>query len=203
MFIETGYTVLRKAVPPLFCRFVAEQYNMMLSNDMIPYDEKHGERGNLEYGVEQSYYAYALPVTEALLTMLLPTVAKEIGAELLPTYSYSRVYLKGAQLKRHTDRPNCEVSVTLAVAGQAARPWPIFLQSKDGQTVEVALEAGDMLIYAGPDMPHWREPFDGDWQLQVFLHYVRKNGLYADRVFDGRPRLGAPKILPGGPEASP
>lgn len=188
MFIETGYTVFREAVAPLLCRFITEEYNLMLANDMLSFDDKQ---------VEKAYYAYSLPQTEALLGMLLPTVAKETGTELLPTYSYSRLYLPGAWLKKHTDRPSCEVSATLALAQKTAKPWPIYLQSKDGQTVEVILNPGDMLIYAGMEMPHWRDPFEGEWQLQAFLHYVRKNGAHADRVFDTRPRLGAPKIIDG------
>jgi len=192
MFIETGYTVFRNAVPQLLCRYIAEEYNLMLNNGYLAYDDKQ---------VEKAYYAYALPQSEALLTMLLPTVAKETGTDLLPTYSYSRVYLPGAWLKKHTDRPACEVSATLALAQKTSKPWPIYVQSKDGQTVEVILEPGDMLIYAGMDMPHWRDPFEGDWQLQAFMHYVRKNGPYADRIFDTRDKLGAPKVIKGAQQA--
>jgi hypothetical protein len=192
MFIETGYTVFRNAISPLLCRFIAEEYNLMLNNGYLAYDDKQ---------VEKAYYAYALPQSEALLTMMLPTVAKETGTDLLPTYSYSRVYLTGAWLKKHTDRPACEVSATLALAQRTEKPWPIYLQSKDGQTVEVNLSPGDMLIYAGMDMPHWRDPFEGEWQLQAFLHYVRRNGQYADRVFDTRDKLGAPKVIKGAQEA--
>ena len=188
MFIETGYTVFRNAIPQLLCRFIAEEYNLMLANGYLALDDKQ---------VEKAYFAYGLPVTESLLGMLLPTVAKETGTELLPTYSYSRVYLPGAWLKKHTDRPSCEVSATVAIAQKTEKPWPIYLQSKDGQTVEVNLAPGDMLIYSGMDMPHWRDPFDGEWQIQAFLHYVRKNGLYTDRLYDTRPRLGAPKVIKG------
>ena len=188
MFIETGYTVFRNAVPPLLCRFIAEEYNLMLANGALALDDKQ---------VEKAYYAYALPATEALLGMLLPTVAKETGTELLPTYSYSRVYLPGAWLKKHTDRPACEVSATVALAQQTEKPWPLGIQSRDGQAVEVILNPGDMLIYSGMDMPHWRDPFEGEWQLQAFLHYVRKNGEHAGCVYDTRPRLGAPKVING------
>lgn len=192
MFIETGYTVFRSAISPLLCRFITEEFNLMLANGYLATDDKQ---------VEKAYFAYGLPATEALLTMLQPTVEKETGTELLPTYSYSRVYLPGAWLKKHTDRPACEVSATVALAQRTDKAWPIFLESKDGQTVEVALAPGDMLIYAGMEMPHWRDPFDGQWQVQAFLHYVRKNGLYADRKYDFRPRLGAPKIIKGAQEA--
>ena len=50
---------------------------------------------------------------EALLETLLPRVEAESGMRLLPTYSYLRVYKRGDVLRRHTDRPACEMSVTL------------------------------------------------------------------------------------------
>ena len=111
--------------------------------------------------------------------------------------SYSRVYLPGAWLKKHTDRPACEVSATLTLAQKGEKDWPIGIQTRDGHPVEVILKPGDMLIYSGMDMPHWRDPFEGEWQVQAFLHYVRKDGPHANCVFDTRPRLGARKIIEG------
>jgi hypothetical protein len=184
MFADAGYTIARNVVPPLLCRFITEQFNLMIANGQMPYNDNQ---------VEKAYYGYGFYVTETLLAMLLPTVARETAADLAPTYSYSRLYLNGAELTRHVDRPCCEVSATLTLATQAATPWPLCVQGRDGRTVEVDLKPGDMLIYSGMELPHWRVPFSGEWQLQAFLHYVRKDGPHAGLVFDSRPRLGAPK----------
>ena len=35
--------------------------------------------------------------------------------ELVPTYSYHRLYTTGTELKRHKDRPSCEISTTLCL----------------------------------------------------------------------------------------
>lgn len=192
MFIETGYVVLRNAVELLLCRYITEEFNVMLANGHLATDDKQ---------VERAYFAYGLPATEALLTMVMPTVERETGIELLPTYSYARIYLPGASLKKHTDRAECEVSTTVTLAQRTEKPWPIYLESRDRRTIEVTLAPGDMLIYAGTEMPHWREPSDDQWQLQVFLHYVRKHGPFADRKYDSRPRLGAPQFVAGTQEA--
>ena len=44
----------------------------------------------------------------------------------------------------------------------------------------VDLEIGDMLIYEGCKLEHWREPFEGDNCGQVFLHYNNVNGQFKE-----------------------
>ena len=55
---------------------------------------------------------------------------------------------------------------------------------------EVLLAPGDMLIYRGCELEHWREAFKGEYCVQVFLHYNRQGK--KDNKFDGRPFLGLP-----------
>jgi hypothetical protein len=53
------------------------------------------------------------------------------------------------------------------------------------------MKPGDMIIYRGCELKHWREPFWGKNHAQVFLHYNEKGGQY-DIPNDGRPILGMP-----------
>ena len=49
------------------------------------------------------------------------------------------------------------------------------------------LDIGDMLVYSGCELEHWREPFEGICG-QVFLHYNHVNGPFAEKnKFDKRP----------------
>ena len=110
--------------------------------------------------------------------MVKPTIEKFTGLNLIETYSYARLYTKGNELKRHTDRISCEISATMNLGGDL---WPIFVdptKQKNQKGVEVNLNAGDLLIYKGNILEHWREPFDGNECCQVFLHYndVDKQG---------------------------
>jgi len=115
------------------------------------------------------------------------------GLKLNPTYSYARIYKNGDILERHKDRYSCEVSTTMHLGGDE---WSIFLEpsgeeGKDGK--EIKLQAGDMLMYKGCDLEHWREPFEGENCGQVFLHYNDATKETAeDNKFDGRPFLGLP-----------
>ena len=109
-------------------------------------------------------------------------VSKQIRQTVLPTYSYARHYLNDALLKPHKDRPACEISVTLHLDGDQS--WSFFIKSSDDRTHEVTLNSGDAMIYLGMRGSHWRNTYRGDSYSQVFLHYVRSRGEYADRYFD-------------------
>ena len=184
-FSRDGYQILRGLLPVSMCGFVSNYYRILVANGFMGYNDGQVERG---------YAAYGLPLSETLLEMLRPSVARVAGYALLPTYSYSRVYLKGADLKPHKDRPACEVSCSLTIDYEAADLWPFCLTARDGSQQAVALERGDGLVYSGPEVSHWREAFTGESQLQIFLHYVRADGPNAGLKFDRRPRLGAPQI---------
>ena len=158
--------------------------------------------------VPNTYSHYADMVMETLMMKVLPKMQDETGLKLIPTYSYARLYKNGDILKRHKDRPSCEISTTLNLGGA---PWPIFIDGTGSDNVideyknihkpnapkgtKVLLEVGDMLVYSGCELEHWREPFEGDICGQVFLHYNHVNGPFANKnMFDGRPKLGVPSF---------
>ena len=134
---------------------------------------------------------------------------KETGLKLYPTYAYARIYKNGDILKRHKDRFSCEISTTMNLGGDK---WPIYIESdpkkgKEGSNgyeseytdcVKVDLKPGDMLVYKGTILEHWREVFLGDNCAQVFLHYNNKGSKDADKnIFDGGPPLGLPPYFKG------
>ena len=137
--------------------------------------------------VPNTYSHYADNVMETLLMKVLPVMQQETGLELVPTYSYARIYKNGDILHKHKDRPSCEISTTIHLGGDL---WSIFVEG-----TEVLLDVGDMLVYSGCELEHWREPFEGNTCAQVFLHYNHVNGPFAkDNRFDKRPMLGIPPI---------
>ena len=149
-----------------------------LSN-LYMYVCKLGEIGAMLPGDEQVPNSPAWSsdfMMDGLLSDLLPAVEAATALKVFPTYAYFRLYKKGATLGKHADRPACEISLTLCLGYRAAEPWPIWITGPNGNTA-ISLEAGDALLYRGMECAHWREPFDGDHQAQVFLHYVDQNGL--------------------------
>ena len=146
--------------------------------------------------VPETYSHYADIVMVTLLQKVKPIMEKELGVKLIETYSYARIYKKGDKLKRHKDRYSCEISTTMYLGGDE---WSIFLEpsgekGKDG--VEVKLETGDMLMYRGCELEHWREPFKGKNCGQVFLHYNDASSENAEKnKFDTKPLLGLPSFF--------
>ncbi len=117
----------------------------------------------------------------SICNILLGSLAKQIseltGKNLIPTYSYTRIYLRGAELKPHKDRPSCEYSVTLNLA--QTHPWALFMGEN-----ELNLTPGDGVIYKGCEIKHYRKKFEGESYTQVFLHYVDADGPYRDYMYD-------------------
>jgi len=132
---------------------------------------------------------------DQLLVDLLPHFEKACGKRLYPTYSYARLYKPGEELKKHTDRPACEISATITL-GLEGNPWSIYMAGN-----KVDMQVGDAVLYRGMDVEHWREKYtEGQWQAQVFLHYVDADGSHANQKYDGRASLGLskttnPKVL--------
>ncbi len=119
---------------------------------------------------------YDLPEMQKLQKQMLPVMEKMTGLKLFKTYSYMRIYKKGDILHIHTDRPACEVSMTLTLGFEGTKSWPIFLTDLEDDNHKVILEPGDGLLYLGCELLHWREKFKGTRQSQVFLHYVNMDG---------------------------
>jgi hypothetical protein len=131
-----------------------------------------------------------------LLADLLPLAEEVSHLKLFPTFSYFRVYERGDVLEKHTDRPACEIALTLCLGYEAERPWPILIEGANGIS-SIELAPGDGMFYRGIECAHWREPFDGERSAQVLLNYVDQNGPYAEWKFDKNP--GLPLIEPNLP----
>ena len=192
------YQVIKSAVSYELANFVFNYFllkrdaaKFMYDNNIIADTGMFGTWTDKQ--IPNTYSHYADPVMETLLVKMLPVMAKETGLELIPTYSYSRIYKKGDELKRHKDRFSCEISTTMNLGGD---DWPIYLEpsgevGKKG--IKVDLKPGDMLVYSGCELEHWREKFKGKECVQVFLHYNnRKTPGAKDNMFDKRPHLGLP-----------
>lgn len=130
---------------------------------------------------------YSPAVGELLLRHCQPAFENALGRSLQESFAYWRVYEKGGVLKRHMDRIGCEISATVTIARDPVdAQWPIKITDMQSNEVSVELKPGSALLYQGHQIPHWRDPFEGNSAMQLLFHYVLKDGEYADRKFDGR-----------------
>ena len=207
------YQVIKKAISYELANFIfnyfmlkREAISWMYDNNIIYDTGMFGTWSDKQ--VPNTYSHYADMVMETLMMKVLPRMQQETNLKLVPTYSYARIYKNGDILKRHKDRPSCEISTTLNLGGD---PWAIFIDGTGSNNVideyknihksnapkgtKITLDVGDMLVYSGCELEHWREPFEGNVCGQVFLHYNHVNGPFANKnIFDCRPMLGVPKM---------
>lgn len=217
-FKKNKYVVVKQCISKDLALFL---YNYLIVKRQVlksfletktisPYEDMHGIFNDPQ--VPNTYSLYGDPAFDTLLLKCQPIMEKHTGKKLLPNYSYSRLYKKGDILKRHKDRFSCEFSTTLNLGGS---DWPIFINPNEkagnvhgpkrgvhqvqdynmsnDEGVKVSLEPGDMLIYRGDLLEHWREPLEGEDCGQVFLHYTDTQSKGAhDNIFDERAHLGLP-----------
>lgn len=210
-FEKNGYTVIKRAVSPEIAEFVYKYFLLKRQVARTLFDTKYISPMTEYWGVwndqqiPETYSHYGDVAMETLLTEVKPIMEKETKLKLIETYAYARIYKKGDILHRHKDRFSCEISTTLNLGGD---DWPIYInpnkeegsQDKDGKYVpskakgvKVDLNPGDMLVYRGNFLEHWRDAFKGENCGQVFLHYNNKATKGSeDNKFDRRPHLGLP-----------
>lgn len=180
-FDNNGYVVLSGALSKKEC------------DDLVQYMFKLYEKGELvkDEQCPLSDSVYGDPIFDELLVRFAEPLGKQLGRKLLPTYTYCRIYRKGEILKKHKDRPACEISATMTLGYDAKNVWVIFFDEE--KEISIQLEVGEMAAYKGCDVLHWRPAFKGEWQVQVFFHYVDANGPYAAHAKDGRSDYGVQK----------
>ena len=213
MFKKKKYTIIRQAISKELAAFIANYFSMQkqvydtckASRYFSPFETILGNYETEEEQIPHTYSQYANMVMETLLLKCQPQMEKVTGLKLYPAYTYARIYKKGDVLKRHKDRFSCEISTTMTLGGD---DWPIYLEpdsskggvkegvgyvSENTKGLRVDLKPGDMLVYSGCELEHWRQKFKGKEFIQVFLHYNnRKTPGSKDNMFDKRPHLGLP-----------
>ena len=215
-FKKKKYIVIKKTLSKEMSDFIYKYFLLKRQVASTLFNLKYISPFTTEFGVwndEQvpnTYSHYADIAMETLLLAVQPIMEKQTGLKLIPTYSYARIYKNGDVLHRHKDRFSCEISTTLNLGGDK---WPIYIEKdpKKGGVVEgkgyitdntkgikVDLKPGDMLVYRGNMLEHWREEFKGTDCGQVFLHYNNASTKGAkDNIFDKRKHLGLPSWFKG------
>ena len=213
-FKKNKYTIIRQAISKDLAAFIRNYFCMQKqvydtckeAKYFSPFENILGYYEDPVNGqIPNTYSAYGNIAMETLLLKCQPGMEKATGLKLYPAYTYARIYKKGDELKRHKDRFSCEISTTMNLGGD---DWPIYLSPNenvgipDGKKIttisqakgiRVDLKPGDMLVYSGCELEHWREKFKGKECVQVFLHYNnRKTPGAKDNMFDKRPHLGLP-----------
>ena len=183
-YLENVYIVLKNFLNPGVTKYFNGRTFRYLEH---PYHNDYNKgSGHGEHS--RSWNTYAHETWEAALEMVCPSVQQIIGAPVIPTYSYQRMYMNGSAMAHHSDRPACQISLTINL-GQS-HSWPIYCTSlKTKKYVEVIQEPGAALLYLGCNIGHYRPEYKGDWYNQLFLHYVVQDEINSPYYWDNGNQL--------------
>jgi hypothetical protein len=152
-------------------------------------------------------YGHHYPPMLAFLWGLTPAIATVTGLDLLPTYDYLRLYREGDVCRVHSDRPSCEHSLSLTLdysdgeawpleVGERAIPAPLARVDDDfggAPYRSLSMQPGDAVLYNGVHRRHGRiTPNPNAWSAHLFLHWIERDGAFADHAFDGKDTLARP-----------
>ena len=203
--MKEGYVVLKQYIPKEITVLTLDAWKaieaapyieniLQLEEDII--------QDSPEDTLFKSTGGYCTPMGIALHRWLRNALRNTIDLNLRETYSYTRKYERGAYLRAHTDRPSCEISATICLEYRTDdnTPWKIWIDNsknwvdtedqadifpvtqdvpnrkriKKGM-IQVSLEPGDVLLYLGPNVAHWRDKLLGDYSYQMFLHFYNRD----------------------------
>ena len=208
-FEKNSYAVIRGLIPYEWCQILYDYVGISADRCALKQkydDKKYAKAWDGTFYDKQcpgNYSQYGDPMMDSLLMAHGGAIESVTGMKLAPSYTYYRMYLNGAILERHKDRPSCEISATVCLDWndsncEKRKPWPIWIKNNQGE-IPINLEPGDAMVYKGCEVEHWREPFHGNACAQVFYHYTDVNGERFN-PWDGRPHGGIPHGIQRGPE---
>jgi len=220
-FMKDRYVVLKNLIPKDIINMTLDNWKAHEHSESsgLYREENDITYKNPASSIGKSTAQYSAPWAIALHNWLHEELKKHIDLTLGITYAYSRKYERGAYLGSHLDRPSCEISATLCLEYQSddGTPWPIWLRNdknyitEEAETVrlesqalnqrerkkngckQLLLEPGDILLYQGPNIPHWRDYFLGEYSYHIFVHFYNHRSMMSKirgfwqngRPFDG------------------
>lgn len=167
--LSHGYMAFIDLLPALLVAALRRYYRAIVEAGHLPFGDGQ---------VAARHYKHNEPLGVWLHQRLTPLVARAVSHPIKPSYNYTIAYLEGAVLQRHTDREQCQYTLSLAIDAtpdaSRERAWPLRLESKtDQRLVEFLLAPGDALLFRGRELPHFRDQLGpGRTATSVLFHFV-------------------------------
>jgi len=183
-FIKNRYVVLRDIVPPFVLRSVAYCYQKLREEKKLFEDNKRHSSYNDRAGRTLHY-------------QMVDLVRRVILHNLHPSYSFFGSYVGGSKLLPHSDKPQCEFTVSLTLdqyPDEEVYPWALSIGRKpkfdrddtfegngsetmppENEIVDTYLYPGDCLLFMGRHLIHFRRTTlpENQYMDHIFLHNVR------------------------------
>jgi hypothetical protein len=189
-FKEKGYEIVRNAISKEVAELLSLEFKLLKDNLCLASNLETSSK-LFNNDIDKSFGWYSAYCFESLSLFLLPKIEEVVEKKIFPTYTYGRIYYTGATLGRHTDRHSSDYAVSICIKKDPVS-WLIGFKDLLDKESLFDLEVGDMCVYLGKEVEHWRDAFQGSEQIQAFLFYVDQQGKNSHLKYDTRPYLGMP-----------
>ena len=145
-----------------------------------------------EFGDRQSqrWKAYDDFMSRIMQFEVLPLIERITKKRLQPTYTYLSCYDEGADLPAHTDRAECEFTVSFVIDKPEGSYWPIYVDMETQpikhkgryrnyvnddhkeNCVKVDCDANGLMVFCGTDHIHFRESLPHEYYYISLLHFM-------------------------------
>lgn len=149
-FADLGYCLLPQLFSDRDCAILRRWYRVLSDSQWLKPD-RH---------LTTQKVVHNDPVTRALQRALQPQVERVTGMRLKQSFSYVTEYHSGAPLPRHTDREQCEFTLSIYADYDPAPadgicPWPLVVHAESGD-VSLHMPAFAGVLFRGRRLPHSR-----------------------------------------------
>ena len=197
-YLERGYRLVPGLLAPEICKAFMAELQAALDRPQQPIT-RFRRSSNLLNGEAVEVYGYEYPPMISFLWGLTSAMRDLTGCDLLPTYSYFRLYREGDICRVHSDRYACEHSLSLTLDYSDGVAWPLEVGAErvgpsarveadfgEERYASLEMNPGDAVLYQGVHHRHGRvAPNPNGWSAHLFLHWVDRNGPYREYAFDG------------------
>jgi hypothetical protein len=158
------YAVLRDIIPPLQLAALRKYVRALDRKMYLELEERTI--------AENRYSIHNDETARFIHHQLTRLVNRIIPDQMIPSFTFLSVHKPGAQLHRHTDRPQCAWNLSLLIDTEPeaglADAWPFYLEI-EGRSEKVQLEMGDAVLYSGKRTPHWRNALPAGQQVALIF----------------------------------
>lgn len=200
-YFDNGHVVLKNLLP----REVVSAYLSIMQKAVGDTPELQKRYWATAHAVSQpslELFSNTFPFSLGLLWGLTPVMEDIVGAKLLPSYAYGRVYPKGSRLEVHSDRKSNEHSLNLTLGYSDGIVWDFSMEAKPradddilktdtaddfggNDYVNVQMQPGDGTAYRGVHFRHARlKPNPNAWSAHLFMGWVDRDGPFKNHAFD-------------------
>jgi hypothetical protein len=169
-FQQNGFALLTSLVHPFHLAALRRYYRDLANAGAFhPGEGQYSKRSWMHNETVARFFHHQL-------TSIVAAITREA---VRPSYVYIASYGRGADLPKHTDREQCEFTISMCLdfipEPRDVTGWPLYLETKSRRVV-IQQALGDGLLFRGREIPHYREPLPhASTSTSIFFHFVRCN----------------------------